>query len=69
MNKAQLYRILKVVMIATLLMLIFEIIFSIGAVKDFFSGLITGSHGFWIYIVIWLIMFLQVIWKDKEYEK
>jgi uncharacterized membrane protein YdjX (TVP38/TMEM64 family) len=47
-------------MIATLIMLITDGIFSISAVNDWFSGLITGSSGVLVYIAIWLIMFLQV---------
>jgi len=60
MNKEQIIKILKVMIIATLIMLIFEIIFSIDAVNDFFSNLITSSSGVVVYLIIWAIMFLQV---------
>jgi uncharacterized membrane protein YdjX (TVP38/TMEM64 family) len=47
-------------MIATLIILILESVFSIPAVKDWFNDIITNSSGIVVYIVIWLIMFLQV---------
>lgn len=59
MNKEQIIKILKVMLIATFIMLIFEIIFSIDAVNNFFSGLITSSNGIVVYLIIWMIMFLQ----------
>lgn len=59
MNKEQVIKILKVLLIATVIMLVFEIAFSINAVNDFFSGLITSSSGVVVYLIIWLIMFLQ----------
>lgn len=59
MNKEQIIKILKVMLIATFIMLVFEIIFSIDAVNNFFSGLITSSNGIVVYLIIWLIMFLQ----------
>ena len=59
MNKEQVIKILKVLLIATVIMLVFEITFSINAVNDFFSGLITSSSGVVVYLIIWLIMFLQ----------
>lgn len=60
MTKEQLIKILKVMLVATAIMLVFEIIFSINAVNDFFAGLITGSSGVLVYLIIWIIMFLQV---------
>ena len=59
MNKEQIIKILKVMLVATFIMLVFEIIFSIDAVNNFFSGLITNSNGIVVYLIIWLIMFLQ----------
>lgn len=47
-------------MIATLIILILESVFSIPAVKAWFNDIITNSSGIVVYIVIWLIMFLQV---------
>lgn len=60
MKNEQLLKILKVLMVATAIMLVFEIIFSIPAVNEFFGGLITGANGWVVYLVIWAIMFLQV---------
>ena len=60
MKKEQILKILKVAMVATLIMLICEIIFSFDAVNEFFGGLISGSNGWVAYLVIWAIMFLQV---------
>ena len=58
-KREQILRILKVMLVATAIMLVFEIIFSIPAINDFISNLVIKS-GNWIYLVIWVIMFLQV---------
>ena len=61
MNKEQIRKLLKIGIIVTAILLLFEIIFSIGPVNDFFTSLILKyGDGPWIGIVIWLIMFLQV---------
>lgn len=60
MNNGQILKILKVCMIATAFMLVMDAIFSISYVKDFFSNLITNANGLIVFLVIWLIMFLQV---------
>jgi uncharacterized membrane protein YdjX (TVP38/TMEM64 family) len=59
MTREQIIKILKVSIIATIIILGFEIIFDIPAVNTFFSRLIEDSNGVWAYLVIWLIMFLQ----------
>lgn len=59
MTNQQLQRILKVCIIATIIMLIFDIVFSIPIVIDFFKEWITTSSGWLIFLVIWVIMFLQ----------
>lgn len=59
MNKLQVYRLLKVGAVATAIMLVFEIIFSLDAVNAFFNGWITASDGWLVYLAIWAIMFLQ----------
>jgi len=59
MNKEQTLKILKVCMIATAIMLAFEILFYHKVITDCFGGLIEKA-GDWAYLVIWLIMFLQV---------
>ena len=59
MNKEQIIRILKVCLIATAIMLGFEILFSFDAVTNWFSGLVIGA-GDWVWVIIWVLMFLQV---------
>ena len=59
MQRNQISKILKVALVATIIMLVFEIIFSIGPINDWFAQLVVNS-GKWAYVVIWVIMFLQV---------
>ena len=59
MTREQIQRILKVCIVATIIMLLFEIIFSIPAINNFFKGWITSTSGWVVFLVIWLIMFLQ----------
>lgn len=59
MNKQQIIKILKVSMIATAIMLGFEILFSFDVITNWFGELIIKS-GDWAYLVIWIIIFLQV---------
>ena len=60
MKKDQVIRLLKVALVTTAILLIFEGIFSIPAINNFFMGLISGSSGWLAYLFVWLIMFLQV---------
>lgn len=60
MKKDQIIRVLKVALVTTAILLIFEGIFSIPAINNFFMGLISGSSGWIAYLFVWLIMFLQV---------
>lgn len=60
MNREQFYKLLKVSIVATFLMLVCEIIFAIDEVNLFFARLVTSTNGFWVYAIIWAIMFLQV---------
>lgn len=59
MKIGQIFKVFKVCLVATIFLLLFEIVFSIKGVVDFFSGMITSSNGVWVYISIWIIMFLQ----------
>ena len=59
MNKEQTLKILKVSMIATLVILLCEIVFSIPEVSNWFANLVISS-GALAYVVIWIIMFIQV---------
>ena len=60
MKKDQIIRLLKVALVTTAILLIFEGIFYIPAINNFFMGLISGSSGWLAYLFVWLIMFLQV---------
>lgn len=60
MNREQVLKLLKVAIITTAILLAFEIVFSIDAVNEFFGGLITNSKGWVVYLIVWVIMFLQV---------
>lgn len=59
-NIEQVIKILKILIIATLIILIGDVIFEIPVVNEFFANLITNSKGIYIWIFIWLLMFLQV---------
>lgn len=60
MNKGQFCKLLKVFLVATAVMFVFEVVFSINSVNLFFSNLIIKSSGLWVYLVLWIIMFAQV---------
>ena len=64
MKKEQVIRILKTLIIATILMLAFDVIFSIKPINDFLSNLVINANNSgreWIlWCVIWLLMFIQV---------
>lgn len=60
MKREQIIKILQVAIISTIIMLVAEAIFDIPAVTNWFSDMITKSSGVWVWIVIWIIMFLQV---------
>lgn len=59
MNKEQVIKILKVCIIATAIMLGFEVLFSFDVITNWFGNLVVNAGG-WAYAVIWAIMFLQV---------
>ena len=60
MKREQILRVLKVALVTTSILLVFEIIFSLEVVNNFFLGLISGANGWVAYLIVWLIMFLQV---------
>ena len=60
MKKEQILRLLKVALVTTSLLLVFEVIFSLDIITNFFLNLISSANGWIAYIFIWLIMFLQV---------
>lgn len=59
MRREQIIKILKVCMIATAIMLGFEILFSFDVITSWFSGLVVGS-GNWVWLILWVLFFLQV---------
>lgn len=59
MKKEQILKILSIAIIMTIIILAIEVVFTIPMVNDWFSRLITQSSGWVVYLVIWLIMFLQ----------
>lgn len=59
MNRDQGIKILKVAIVTTIILLLFEIIFSIDAINIFFASIIYKSNGIMVYLAIWLVMFLS----------
>lgn len=59
MTNEQITRILKICIIATVIMFISDVMFSIPAVINFFSNWVTSNTGWILWLLIWLIMFLQ----------
>jgi len=59
MKTKQIINLLKVALICTALMFGCEVIFYHQAVTDWFGNLIINA-GVWVWVVIWLIMFIQV---------
>jgi len=61
MNKLQLFKILKVMIIATFLMFAFELLFSFDIVTNWLKDIVLSleDNMFLLYFAIWIIMFLQ----------
>ena len=59
MKKTQAIKILKLGIIATIVMIVFEAIFSIKGIEEFFANQIETASGIYVYLTIWGIMFLQ----------
>lgn len=59
MKKTQVIKILKLGIIATIVMIVFEAIFSIKGIENFFAKQIETASGIYVYLIIWGIMFLQ----------
>ena len=60
MNKTQLSKVLRVFIITTAMLFVFEGIFAIPQVIDFFKSYLLNASGIWVYIILWFIMFGQV---------
>lgn len=59
MNRQQVLNLLKVAMVCIALMFVSEVVFYHSAVTNWFSELILNA-GIWVWVVIWIIMFIQV---------
>lgn len=60
MKRDQVFKLLKLGIVVTFIMLLFEIVFSIDAISEPIANWITSSSGWLVYLAIWFIMFLQV---------
>lgn len=61
MNWNQIYKLLKVALVAILIMFVFEVIFELPFITNGISNYLTSiDNMFWIWGAIWLIMFIQV---------
>lgn len=61
MNKEQVYKLLKITIIATAFMTFFEAIFAIPGVSEWISEYIHSINNKWLlWLTIWMIMFIQV---------
>lgn len=58
MNKSQVLKTLKVLLITTAILIGLELIFMIPAVEQFFASWFSAS-GWTLYLVVWVLMFLQ----------
>ena len=58
MNKEQIIKTLKVLLIMTAVLVGLELIFMIPAVENFFTGWFNTS-GWTLYLIVWILMFLQ----------
>lgn len=59
MTRQQIIKMLKVFIIMTSLMLLFELIFLIPEVNTFFIKWLDGKSGWTFYLIVWILMFLQ----------
>ena len=60
MKKEQVYKLLEVTIIAAAFMTFFEAIFAIPGVTDGISEWINSKQKWGLWIIIWLVMFIQV---------
>ena len=59
MKREQIIKLLKVGIITTLFLIAIEIIFMIPAVKGFFNSWVQNSSGWVLWVVLWILFFLQ----------
>lgn len=59
MSINQLKKIFKITILMTIVILIFEIIFAIPGVTKFFTSTIENADKKYVFLIVWIIMFLQ----------
>ena len=59
MNKEQILRALKVLIIMTVFLYVLECIFLIPGVTEFFTNWFNGANGWTLYLIVAILMFLQ----------
>lgn len=59
MKKEQILKFLKLGIITTIFLIAIEIIFLVPAVDNFFKGWVTNSSGWLLWLVLWVLFFLQ----------
>lgn len=59
MNKQQILKMLNIFIPITLFLIILEIVFLIPGVQGFFTNWFDSAAGWTIYLVVWMLMFLQ----------
>lgn len=61
MNRYQVIKILRVALVATLVMFLFEVLFAVPGVTNGISNWVQGIEQRWLlWIALWIIMFVQV---------
>lgn len=59
MKKEQIIKFLKLGIYMTLFLIAIELVFMIPAVDNFFNSWVTNSNGWVLWVVLWLLFFLQ----------
>ena len=59
MKKEQIIKFLKLGIFTTLFLIAIEVVFMIPAVKDFFESWVQNSSGWVLWLVLWVLFFLQ----------
>ena len=59
MKREQIIKFLKLGIFTTLFLIAIEVIFMIPSVRDFFEGWLQNSNGWVLWVVLWILSFLQ----------
>ena len=59
MKREQIIKFLKLGIITTIFLIAIELVFMIPAVKGFFEGWVQNSSGWVLWVVLWVLFFLQ----------